>query len=952
MFLVVTSNTAIAQLTITISNSSLKTVIQQIQAQSSYQFFYNDDLADVQVKSLNVKDASLESVLNKALSDKKITYKIEDNVVYLSRVGDTSKVTQANQQHKVTGKVIDTNNESLIGVSVLEKGTNNGTITNLDGNYTLELSNANAILQFSYVGYQPIEISVKGQSIVNVKMQEDTQVLNEVVVTALGIKREKKALSYNVQEIKQDEITRIKDANFINSLNGKVAGVTINSSSSGIGGVSKVIMRGTKSIDKSNNALYVIDGIPMISISYTQGEGRFDSSGSTEGIADINPEDIESMTVLTGASAAALYGSAAANGAILITTKRGDAKKIKISISSNSELGRPFVMPKFQNTYGNDGRIESWGAKLPDSAEKYNPKDFFQRTHLFTNSVTLSGGSDKNQTFLSASSTNSRGLVPNNKYNRYNFTFTNTSYFLNDNLKIDASVNYIIQNNRNMVNQGEYMNPLVSAYLLPRGDGLEKTRAFEKYNSTRKIYEQVWGDFSGQDGLFGGTYSGDYSMQNPYWIAYRNLRDMKRERYMLSLTVSYDIKKWNDSEIWNILSRIRTDNTRYKSTDKRYASTLSTLDVSKNGYFGFNEGVEKQTYIDILTSINKNLKWDEVGNFQLNINLGASLQDSRVDGSFNKGPIRENGIPNFFNLYQVDQEHKKTISGQEGWIEQTQSIFGNIEIGYNNYLYLTITGRNDWASQLANSPQKSFFYPSVGVSAIITDMLSEDTKNKLWKSLSFLKIKFAHSSVASPFPRELTSPTFKFDDDNKVWQGVSHYPIGKLYPERTKSFETGLSSRWLKNKLSFDLTFYRTNTYNQTIKTDISASSGYDAYYVQTGKVKNWGIESSLGYTAKFNKFSWNTFLSLGYNKNKISSLMEDYLNPITGKKESKKTLTKQSFGALRYILKTGGSIGDIYSAADFKRNIDGAIFVDENGNVSSEYYSEDKYKKNRKYTS
>ena len=316
-----------AQLNLALSNSTVGTMIKQIQSQSKYHFFYDDEVESVPVEAVNVKDASINEVLEKALAGKDISYRIDENVVYLSkRESESSSVKQEGKKTKqVSGRIVDANGEPLIGVSVLEKGTTNGTITDFDGNYTLTVPE-NATLQFSYIGYKPTEMPVSGQASINLTMREDSEILDEVVVTALGIKRAEKALSYNVQEMKSDAITTNKDVNFVNALSGKVAGVNINASSSGVGGISKVVMRGTKSIMQSSNALYVIDGVPMFTGRSSEGGGtEFDSKGSSEPIADINPEDIESMSVLTGAAAAALYGSDAANGAIVITTKKGNS---------------------------------------------------------------------------------------------------------------------------------------------------------------------------------------------------------------------------------------------------------------------------------------------------------------------------------------------------------------------------------------------------------------------------------------------------------------------------------------------------------------------------------------------------------------------------------------------------------------------------------------------------
>lgn len=770
--------------------------------------------------------------------------------------------------------------------------------------------------------------------------------LKSVVVTALGIKREEKALSYNTQTIKQDEVNTVKSSNFVNSLNGKVAGVTINQGSAGMGSAAKVVMRGAKSIDKSNNALYVVDGVPMLSMVGNQGSGRFASAGSTESAADINPDDIESITVLTGASAAALYGSAAANGAILITTKKGKEGRFSVSISSSTQFSEPLMMPKFQNKYGNDGLIQSWGAILPENYPKYNPKYFFQTPASYINSFSVSGGTEKNQSYLSVASTNTQGLVPNNKYNRYNFNFRNTTQFLNDRLNVDIAGNYILQDSRNMINQGEYMNPLVSAYLMPRGYTLEKARVYEQFNPTRKIYEQVWGDFKGTDGLFGGTFSGDYTMQNPYWTAYRNLRDSRRERNILNLGVSYELMNWSNSEKWDISARIKTDNTHYKDTDKRFASTLSTMDVSKNGFFRLSQGIERQNYADVLSNLTKNFT-TEFGKMSLMANIGASIQDTRTDGSFYGGPLRVNGIANVFNYYNVDQTADKTKPGQKGWKEQTQSVFGSLELGFRNYLYLTLTGRNDWASQLANSSQSSFFYPSVGLSGIITEMLNPETKAALKPAISYLKVRAAYSSVGTPFSRWLTMPTYEFNEDSKTWKNVAYFPIGNLKPERTNSYEVGISSKWINRKVSLDATYYIADTENQTIRASISPSTGYDAMFLQTGKVRNSGFELGLGLDLELaSNVALNSYFTMSYNKNEILELLEDYTNPVTGEKESRDYLDKFSFGPLVYRLKTGGTLGDIYSQADFRRDSDGNIFVDGNGNLTTTNFANGELKK------
>lgn len=833
----------------------------------------------------------------------------------------------------VKGVVYDTAGETVIGATVmLVEDTSNGTMTDLDGAFTLNGVPRNATLRVSYVGYKTIELPINGQTNLKITLQEDTELLDEVVVTALGIKRESKALSYNVQELKGDDLGTNNNANFVNSLNGKVAGLTINSSSAGMGSAARVVLRGTKSIAGSNNALYVIDGVPIFSMTANQGSGQFASSGTTESAADINPDDIESISVLTGASAAALYGSAAANGAILITTKRGAAGRVRVNFSSVNDWGQPFRLPKFQNNYGSDGRLTSWGSPLSASAPTFDVTDFFQTAFNTTNSIAVSGGTEKNQTYLSGSFTKSKGLVPNNTYNRYNMGVRNTTYLLNDRLMIDTSVDYIIQDHNNFINQGEYMNPMVAAYLMPRSDSNDKVKAFEKYDPGRNIYVQNW------------TYGiGDYTLQNPYWIAYRNLRYNKRERYVLFGSAKYDILGWSQAEKWSIQARVRSDVTNSKATDSRYASTEATHDMSSTGYYSESKGEEKQTYGDLITTLNKSFQLDN-HTLNLNVVLGASIQDTRMNSSLIGGPLKENGVPNLFNIFNVDQNHAKTQLLPAGWIEQTQSVFGSLELGWDSYIYLTLTGRNDWASQLANSPNSSFFYPSVGLSGVITDMLSTETQSKIRPYLSYLKLRVAYSSVATPFQRGLTTPTYTPNLDSKTYSGETHFPVGDLFPERTDSYEVGLSARMFGGILTIDGSYYLTHTKNQTFFSRLPSGSGYSGIYLQTGMVQNQGVELGLGLHLGSNDgLNYNSNFTLSYNKNEIKELAENYVNPITGQHESKEYLEMGGLGTLKYILKTGGSLGDIYTNGDFQRDGNGNIKVNNNGSISVTGFDEGK---------
>lgn len=911
---------AAAQLTLSTPRTTLGTVIKQIQSQSKYQFFYNDKLSTVTVEPLKVKDASLEQVLNTLLKNKDISYKIEENIIYLSEKENSNSLQQqSGKERTITGQVVDAKGEPLIGVSILVKGTTDGAITDLDGNYKIMTKSNNPVIVYSYIGYKTQEIPLKGQTAINITMMDDTQVIDEVVVTALGIKRSEKALSYNVTQVDAESALAVKDANFINSLNGKVAGLNINSSSSGIGGASKVVMRGSRGIEQSSNALYVIDGIPMYNLSASGGSEEMQSQGSTEAIADINPDDIESMSVLSGAAAAALYGSNASNGAIVITTKKGKVGRVALTVSSNTEMLSPFVMPLFQNRYGTSGTDASWGKRLNEANYRgYDPaSDYFQTGLIGTESVTLSTGTEHNQTYLSAAAVNSRGIIPNNKYDRYNFTFRNTTLFLEDKMKLDVGAQYIMQKDRNMVNQGIYANPLSSAYLFPRGNDWEDYKMYERYDLERNMYTQYWPQ--------GG---GSFRLQNPYWINYRNLRENDKDRYMLSAALSYDILSW-----LNVAGRVRLDNSYNTYTQKYYASTIATIAEGENGFYGVTNTRDKQTYADLLLNINKTFGED----WSLTANIGASYSDNRSEALAVSGPIAANGLPNFFTVAQLDKETGKRE--ETGYREQTQSIFASAEVGYRSTYYLTLTGRNDWPSQLAgpNSKQSSFFYPSVGGSVVLSELF------KLPESISYLKLRASWASVGLPFGRFLAYPTFSWNTSTGAYSSQSAYPLYDLKPERTDSWEVGLTARFLKH-FNFDVSFYNTKTYNQTMDAKLSPTGGYSTFYAQTGNVRNRGVELSLGYKNTWNKFSWSSNYTFSANKNKILSLIDGYINPVTGEEITKDRMDVGGLSKARFILKVGGSLGDLYSQSDLLRDSNNKIYVNADGNVAVNDKADDIY--------
>lgn len=915
--------------TIKMTDVPMSQVMREIEQKTDF-VFLNKDVDVTRRVSINVTDRPVSDVLELLFKGQSVDYRIDAMHIVISSAARKNPQGGAADSNVIKGTVIDSYGFPVIGVGVIIKGTTTGTSTDLDGNFSFELPSGmeSSVLEFSCLGYGTQEFQIGTRRVFDVTMQDDAILMEGTVVTALGIKRSEKALSYNVQQVNADAITANKDANFINSLNGKVAGLNINASSAGVGGATKVVMRGTKSISQSSNALYVIDGVPMYTAA-KDGSTEFGSQGSTDPIADINPDDIESMSVLTGAAAAALYGSDAANGAIVITTKKGKAGKVTATVAAGVEMMNPFVLPRFQNTYGTGdlsssvGSIDrSWGAKLNSANNPgYNPaKDYFNTGFVHNESLSVSMGNDKNQTYLSASSINSYGIVPNNGYSRYNFTFRNNTAFLNDKMHLDVGASYILQKDRNMINQGTYNNPLVGAYLFPRGNYWEEYSMFERYDADRKMYTQYWP--IGDAGM---------TMQNPYWINYRNVRENKKDRFMLNASLSYDILDW-----LNVAGRVRMDQSFNTYTEKFHATTATQLtEGSLNGLFGIEQSKDRQIYADALVNINK--RFNDDWTFQANV--GASISDMFYDVMKNRGPIADGkstdekaGLANVFSIQNLSNS-PKTTRLQDGWREQVQSVFGSAEVGFKSTYFLTLTARNDWPSMLAgpHSNTKSFFYPSVGASVVISEIIPNMPAN-----LEYIKLRGSWASVGTSFARYIANPKYSWNGSSLSWNMKTDYPMYDLKPERTNSFEVGLTMRFLKD-FNLDVTYYHTNTRNQTFDPQISTGSGSSKIYVQSGDVMNQGVEFNLGFNHTWGIFSWNTNYTLSMNENKIIALADNVWNPATGEYFSVSQLDMKGLGQAHFILKKGGTLGDLYSLSDFKYDSNDKIMVDVNGKVNVE---------------
>ncbi|MCD7901737.1 MAG: SusC/RagA family TonB-linked outer membrane protein [Bacteroides sp.] len=789
------------------------------------------------------------------------------------------------------------------------QGANAGTITNIDGDFSLSADIGNVLI-VSYLGYVTQHVTVTDSDSYQIRMPLDALELETVVVTALGIKRETKALTYNVQEIKADEITGIKDANFVNSLAGKIAGVQINSSASGIGGSSRVVMRGTKSLFGENNALYVIDGVPIMNTKKEQPESFYETpdGGDSDPVSFLNTDDVENISVLTGAAAAALYGSQGANGVILITTKKGEEGRLRVNYSNSTQFMTPFVMPKFQNSYGSkDNGFNSWGAKL-DSPTSYDPKDFFQTGFTEINSLSASVGSAMNQTYVSLGSMQARGLLPNNDLSRININIRNSTDLIKDKLSMDLSMSYARQKDLNMMTQGQYHNPLLPLYLFPRGDDFNKYKVYERYDAERNFKTQFWP--YGNQGL---------GMQNPYWITNKERFQNKTDRYSMTASLKYDVLDW-----LNVIGRVRMDNTENTYTRKISASS-DLLFASENGYYQKQKLSDKQLYADILANIDK--RFDN--GISITSTIGASIMDVRNDVSGLEGFLVQ--VPDFFSFENIDMSDAQTKPIQSDYHDQTQAIFATLQIGYQSKVYLDLTARNEWASQLAFTDKgTSFFYPSVGLSGVLSDIFELP-----WDIISFLKVRASYSEVGNAPKRYITRNSYGMS--NGSLNLISFYPATGLKPELTKAFEVGTNIRLWKDKINLDVTYYNSNTYNQLFNTEI-LTPGKDNIYLNAGKVNNWGLELSLGFKDKFGPVSWNSNLIYTLNRNKIKQLIpEGTIDPTTGLDLSQKSFILTANGSYRMELHEGQPMGDIY-VSTLRKDNNGYVHVDgESGAVTAD---------------
>jgi len=826
------------------------------------------------------------------------------NAINKANITITGASRSMKAQAPVTGIVKDETGAALPGVTVVIKGTQTGTQTDVNGKFTIN-ANTGDVLVFSYVGYISKQITVANGTNFDITLAPNARALNEVVVTALGITKTQASLSYDQQTVSGKELEVSKDPSFVNSLDGKVSGLQITQSSSGAGGSTKVILRGNKSIYGSSNVLYVVDGIPLQPLTSAQPNGVFAYSGDGgDGISNINPDDIESISVLKGASASALYGSQAANGVILITTKKGKAGKTSITLNSNTTFDKAVLVPKLQNSYGrgdsslaSSTSLNSWGAKEAPGTVNSDPTSFFNTGVTTINAFTLSTGTEKNQTYVSYANTHADGIEPGNIFNKNNISVRNTSKLLNDKLTLDVSANYIFQNTIDRPTSGTYFNPLTSTYLFPRGVDFNQYKNYESFDPTRNIDLPNWI----QPYIGGG---GD-DLQNPYWVQYRNPNDQGLNRLLATVSAKYEINSW-----LNVQARVNLDKTTQTSDQKLYAGT-ATLFAGMAGNYAYNSSGTSQVYSDLLLNANKDISSD----FNINGTLGASIQDNQNSSLGFNGHL--GNIDNFFNVSNVILTAGNPFNQTNKTENQTQSLFASVDFGYKKFLYLDVTARNDWSSALAYTSTDSFFYPSIGLSDVLTSMF------KMPDFISFSKVRVSYTDVGNSIPSFVSTPAQYTLSSGFLNLNLTQ-PLAALKPEITHSFEIGTEWRFINDHISFDATYYHTNSYNQLFNVATStASGGYASQYINGGNVKNEGFEGSLGYHGNINHdLSWNSNFTFSLNKNKVISL---YTDPVAGPQNQ--FVFPNSFNSYSLEARVGKPFGEIY-ASDWQRDANGNIVV------------------------
>lgn len=781
----------------------------------------------------------------------------------------------------------------LLGATVIVKNTTRGTTTDMDGKFRLEGLQPGDVLQVTYVGYDPYEVTYTGQTTLDILMTTTANQLNAVVVTAMGIERQSKTLSYAAETVGGDDVADIKSVNMINALQGKAAGLQITPNSTGAGGSSKILFRGNKSINGSNQPLVVVDGVPlMMNITSDQVDSNWGAQrDGGDAMSTINPDDIASISLLKGASAAALYGAVAANGAIMITTKSAMAGRLAVNVSSNTTIDTPLSLPEFQNTYGANGQY-SWGDKLASKAPDYAEK-FFRTGWTTNNSISINGGAEDLRAYFSYGNVTSGGITPENDYSQHTLNAKVGFDLFNDHIKVDFNAKYVNQHISNQPAGGFVFNPLVGTYTFPRGGDWNGYKSnFETYNGELNANVQNW------------VTTTDETNSNPYWLLNRERPVVERNRYEFGGSIKYQI----------IDGLSLTGRMRYERADEHYVRNHYASSYGNKYTYGKmddNRYFSEQLYADLLAQYNHT--WDD---FSLNATLGTSMMQTRSNNvsllyEQSKFVAPGNGGAYYPNIFNPSNFYKNgTTMGLER--KRLNSVFGAVTFGFKEALFLDVTARNDWSSALAYTDGYSFFYPSVGASLLLNRFVD------MGRNIDLFKFRGSYSIVGNDVPVYKTNPRYTYGNQGAINPPKS-VPFRTLKPEKTHSFEVGFDGEFFQHRLHVNATYYKTNTKNQYFEVTLPWESGYKSQFVNAGNVQNQGFELTAGWFQDFgNEFTWSTDLNLSYNDNKIIELFDGIQDGVT----------VSNLGGAKVILYEGGQYGDLY-VRTLKRDESGKLVTE-----------------------
>jgi TonB-linked SusC/RagA family outer membrane protein len=836
-------------------------------------------------------------------------------------------------QKSISGKITDKKDGApLAGVSVVVKDVG-ATQTDVNGNFSLANVPANAKIIFSIIGYKTYESKLSSGNTVNIVLEEDAKQLNEVIVTANAVKREAKSLGYATTTINNADLTKGKDRSVLNSLQGKVAGVQITSSSGGVGSSTRIVFRGGTSLTGNNQALIVVDGIPIDNSNIEAGDPNVAGNVNAQGLNnqvdagnrgnDINPEDVESVTLLKGPAAAALYGTRAANGALIITTKTGKSlkgKKAEVIASSSYNMESILRLPEYQNEFGQggqklpdsrenfswgpkfDGKVRPWGQQIGDSqrvkpysALPNNVKDFFDLGSVFTNNVSFSQNNDKNSYYLSLNNVDQRGVMPGTKYKRTSVKLSGTAD-ITDKIYTSATINYI-RSKGDLSIQGQGNSPYDQVLQTPRDISLLEL----------KDYKNKFNDLNG--------YYGAYTV-NPWYFLGEDSYTSVVDRVLGNLQVGYKPLSWLD-----ISFRVGTD----VSNDKRMQiESKRTPDPNGQNAGRKFDGHYAETSINIrelTTDLIATAKRKLTDDLSLSVLVGHNVRQRNTSVQFSE--INSLTIPFYYNLANSAQPPK---TANANTIRSLHGVYSDINLSFRNYLFLGLTGRNDWSSTLPKS-KNNFFYPSVNTSFVISEALN------LPKAVSYAKIRASAAQVgndAAPYLLQSVFLTGSITDGQQNSQvdlplnGIAGFTqsgnIGNpnLKPEITTSYELGLEFGLFNNRLNFEGTVYSNRSKDQIITVPTAATTGFTTITLNAGLITNKGIELLLrGTPVRGRDFSWEVTGTFTKNKNKVAELFPGTTQLAIG-----------GFAGGALVAEVGQPYGSFFGAG-FLRTPEGSIVVD-----------------------